>query len=145
MKSHFLFLIQKFNCFHLDWVFSAAGRLSLGLEGRVTLQLCLGFLLRWPLLLQGTAPGPQTSVVAARRLSSCGVLALRWAGFSPCGARAQQLQLSGSRALAQQLWLTGLVAPWHVESFQTSDGPFSPALAGGFLSTAHQESPHILS
>ena len=33
--------------------------------------------------------------------------------------RLQQLRLTGSRAQAQQLWLTGLVAPRHVGSSQT--------------------------
>ena len=37
------------------------------------------------------------------------------------GVRAQQLWLAGSRAQAQQLQLTGLVAPRHVESSQTRD------------------------
>ena len=38
-------------------------------------------------------------------------------GFSSCGTWAQQLWLLGSRAQAQQLWHTGLVAPWHVGIF----------------------------
>ena len=33
----------------------------------------------------------------------------------------QQLWLTGSRAQAQQLWHTGLVAPWHVGSSRTRD------------------------
>ena len=33
-------------------------------------------------------------------------------------SRLQQLRLSGSRARTQQLWHTGLVAPWHVGSFR---------------------------
>ena len=68
----------------------------------------------------------QASVVAACGLSSCGVRALGHAGFSSCGV------------WAQELWLTGLVAPWHVGSSQTRDQPVSPALAGRFLTTAPQ-------
>ena len=56
-------------------------------------------LLRWPLLLQSTG-------------SRCvGLVAVA------CGL--QQLWLAGSRAQAQQLWRTGLVAPLHVTSSQT--------------------------
>ena len=57
---------------------------------------CSGFSLSWLLLLQTTGS--------------------RRAGFSSCGTWAQQLWLAGSRAQAQQLWRTGLVAPWHVGS-----------------------------
>ena len=65
--------------------------------------------------------------VAARAFSSHGERGLllvrssgsRCADFSSCGTRAQQLWLAGSRAQAQQLWCTGLVAPWHVGSSQT--------------------------
>ena len=53
-------------------------------------------------------------------------LQLWWTGFSlewllillRVGG-LQQLQLPGSRAQAQQLWLTGLIAPWPVGSSQT--------------------------
>ena len=50
-----------------------------------------------------------------------GLLLLRITGsrhtdFSSYGTRGQQLWLTGSRAQAQQLWHTGLVAPQHVGS-----------------------------
>ena len=56
----------------------------------------------------------------ARAFSSCGkrgplFIAVRWPltiAASRCGAQAPDAQ-------AQQLWLTGLVAPWHVGSSQT--------------------------
>ena len=48
----------------------------------------------------------------------------RHVGFSSCGTQAQQL------------WCTGLVAPRHVGSSHTRVEPVSPALAGGFLTTA---------
>ena len=40
----------------------------------------------------------------------------RCTGFSSCGTWAQQLWFPGSRVQAQQLWRTGLVAPWQVGS-----------------------------
>ena len=40
----------------------------------------------------------------------------------------QQLQLEGSRAQAQQLWSTGLVASWHVESSWTRDRTNVPCI-----------------
>ena len=54
-----------------------------------------------------------TSFVAEHRLQGT--------GFSSCNLQAQQLQLPGSSAQAQQLWHTGLVAPRHVGSSQTRD------------------------
>ena len=51
-------------------------------------------------------------------LSSCDVPASYCGGFSCCGAWALGCLgfSSCSRAEAQYLWCTGLVAPWHVES-----------------------------
>ena len=60
---------------------------------------CTGFSLPWLLLLQSTDS--------------------RRTGFSNCGSQAQQFWLVGSRAQAQQLWHTGLVASQHVGSSQT--------------------------
>ena len=48
----------------------------------------------------------------ARAFSSCGERASHCRGLSRCGAQAPDAQ-------AQQLWLTGPVAPWHVGSSQT--------------------------
>ena len=42
----------------------------------------------------------------------CGVRASHYRGLSRCGAQAPDAQ-------AQQLWLTGPAAPWHVGSSQT--------------------------
>ena len=77
---------------------------------------CMGFSLRWLLLLQSTG--------------------YRRAGFSSCSAWAQQLWLAGSRAQAQQLWCTGLVAPRHVGSSRTRAQTRVPCVASGFLTTA---------
>ena len=49
----------------------------------------------------------------------CGAWASHCGGFSCCGARAQQLWLMDSRAQAQQLRCTGLVAPRQVGSSPT--------------------------
>ena len=65
-------------------------------SGGYSLLWCVGFSLQWLLLLRSTVS--------------------RSTGFSSCGTRAQQLWLVGSRAQAQQLWCTGLVAPRHVGS-----------------------------
>ena len=47
----------------------------------------------------------------------------RHAGFSSCGMRAQEL------------WLTGLVAPWHVGSSQTRDRTCVPCIGRQILNT----------
>ena len=39
----------------------------------------------------------------------------------------------GPRAQAQQLWLTGLVAMWHVRPSGLGIKPMSAALEGGFF------------
>ena len=67
-------------------------------------------------------------VVASGGCSSCSTLAshrggfscvarpLGHGGFSSCGTWVQSLWFPSSRAQAQELWCTGLVAPWHVGS-----------------------------
>ena len=93
----FFFLRFNFIYFWLHWVFVPACRLSLVVaSGGYSSLWCAGFSLRWLLLLRSTGS--------------------RHAGFSSCGTWAQQLWLAGSRAQAQQLWRTGLVAPRHVGS-----------------------------
>ena len=83
--------------FCLRWVFLAASGLSLVAVSRDYSSLPYsGFSLRWLLLLRSTG--------------------FRHAGFSSCSTRAQQLWLMDSRAQAQQLWCTGLVALRHVGS-----------------------------
>ena len=54
------------------------------------------------------------------------------AGFSSCGS------------WAQQLWLAGLVAPWHVGSSRPGLKPMSPAFAGGFPTTAPPGKPSMM-
>ena len=52
-------------------------------------------------------------------------------GFStlPCRAQAPQCSgFSGSRARAQLLWWSALVASWHVESSQTRDRTHAPCI-----------------
>ena len=61
------------------------------------------------------------------------------------GSRAhwfQQFHFLGSRSLAQELRLTGLVAPQHVGT-QTGQQPTSLALPSGSFTTYPQGGPHI--
>ena len=57
-----------------------------------------------------------------RNFSCCGAWALGLTGFLSCSTWTQQLLLMGARAQIQQLWHTGLVVPWHVESSQNREG-----------------------
>ena len=106
---NFLFSFYLFIYFWLPQVFVAARGLSLvtAIEGQSLLQ-CMGFSLRWLLLLQ-------SMVSRAHRL---------W-----------QLQLAHSKVCAQQLWCISLVTLMHVGSSWTRDQTHTPALAGGFLTT----------
>ena len=114
--SFFFFLTNLFILFiyfWLHWVFVAVCRLSLVVvAGSYSSLRCVGFSLRWLLLLQSTGS--------------------RRAGFSS-GTRAQQLWLVGSRVQAQQLWCTGLVAPWHVGSSRTRAQNCVPCIDGRIL------------
>ena len=100
------FIFNKLFSFWLRWAFVAAHGLSLVVAsgGYSLLQCagfslqCAGFSLQWLLLMRS---------MGSRRT-----------GFSICGTRAQYLWLTGSRAQAQKLWRSGLVAPWHVGSSQ---------------------------
>ena len=49
----------------------------------------------------------------------------------------------GSRAQAQQLWCTGLVALWHVGSSEPGLELMYPALAGGLLTTVPPGKPYV--
>ena len=99
-KALFYYYLQLINSFIYFWlrrVFVAVCGLSLvAASGGYPSLRCAGFSLRWRLLLRSTGS--------------------RRAGFSSCSTWAQQLWLMGSRAQAQQLWHTGLVAPRHVGS-----------------------------
>ena len=58
--------------------------------------------------------------------------------------RLQQLQHTGSRAQAQYLWRTGLVAPQHVGSSQTRDRTHVPCIGRRILNhCATREVPTI--
>ena len=68
--------------------------------------------------------------MAVQAFSSCGkreLLSIYSAWASHSGG------LSCGVAWAQELWLRGLVDPWHVGSSWNRDRPMSTALAGGFL------------
>ena len=90
-------------------------------EWRLLFVAVRGFLWWWLLLLQSAG--------------------FRHAGFSSCGMQAQQLWLVGSRVQAQQLWHTGLVAHGMWDLLGRGLEPMSPALAGGFLTTAPPGKP----
>ena len=64
---------------------------------------------------------------------------LRHAGFSLQWFLV--LQSIGSRAWAQQLWHTGLVALWGLPRPRIE--PVSPALVGGFLTTGPPGKPSL--
>ena len=70
------------------------------------------------------ALGARASVVVARGLSSCGSRALE-RRLSSCGARAELLR-----------------GMWHLPGPGLE--PVSPALAGGFLTTAPPGKPHFI-
>ena len=112
----FLFFFNFFYfIFWLRWVFVAAHRLSLvAVSGGYSSLRCVGFSLRWLLLLRSTGS--------------------RHAGFSRCGSRALEHRLSS-------YWRTGLAAPRMWDLPGPGLEPVSPALAGGFLTTAPPGKP----
>ena len=81
-------------------------------------------------------------------LSSCGAWASHCGGYSCCGATGsracglQQLWLSDSRARAQELWYTVLIARGMWNLPRSGIEPVSPALAGGFFTTELPGKPH---
>ena len=115
-------ILILFIYFWLHWVFVAARWLSLVAEsGGYSSLRCAGFSLRWLLLLRSMGSRAQASVVVARRLSSCGSWALEHR-LSSCGTQAQLL-----------------CSMWDLPGPGLQ--PMSPALAGGFLTTAPPGNP----
>ena len=93
---YFKFIYFIYIYFWLHWVFIAACGLSLvAVSGGYSLLQCVGFSLRWLLLLWSTGSrrtgfsscGARASAVVARGLSSCGLRALE-CRLSSCGTRA---------------------------------------------------------
>ena len=128
----FLFLFFNlfilFSYFWLRWVFVAVRGLSLVATSRgYSLLRCMGFSLWWFLLLRSTGS--------------------RCTGFSTCGTPAQQLWLVGSRAQAQQLWRTHLVAPQHVGSSRTTARACVPCIGRLILNhcTTREARPFFIS
>ena len=88
------YLFSFFLYVWLRWVFVSARVFSLVAVSRGYSSLrCAGFSLRWLLLLWSTG--------------------CRWAGFSSCGTRPQQLQFTGSVVVARRLQSTGSVVVTH--------------------------------
>ena len=119
---HFIFL-ERFLfyvfSFWLHWVFVATCRLSLvAVSGSYSSLRCVGFSLRWPLLLWSTGS--------------------RCVGFTSCGTRALELRLSSCGARAQLL--RGMWDP-------PGPGlePVSPALAGRFPTIVPPGKPGVCS
>ena len=103
-----------FIYFWLHWVFFAARGLPLvAASGGYSQLRCVGFSLRWLLLLWS--------------------MGSRCVGFSSCDTWAQQLWLAGSRVQAQQLWCTSLVAPRHVGSSRTRERTRVPCIGRQIL------------
>ena len=114
----FFFLIYVFILFisfWLRWVFLAACVLSLVAASRGYSSLwCAGFSLWWLFLLRSSGS--------------------RHAGFSSCGLRALERWLSSCGA-----WASLLRGMWELPGPGLE--PLSPALAGGFLTTAPPGKP----
>ena len=113
----FFFKFIYFIYFWLFWVFVAVRGLSLVVAsgGHSSLRF-MGFSLRWPLLLRSTGS--------------------RRTGFRSCGSRALERRLSSCGARAQLL--RGM---WNLP--RPGIEPVSPALAGGFLTTAPPGKPFL--
>ena len=114
---HNLLFIYLFVCFWLCWVFTAAQELSLVVASmgysslRSRASHCSGFS-----CCRAQALSAQASLVVAR-------------GFSSCGSRALECSLSSCDSQVQLL-----CSMWDLPG--PGIKPMSPALAGGFLTTA---------
>ena len=106
--SHYFLpeLISFFGFFWLHWVFVAVHGLSLVAASRDYSSLwCVGFSLRWLLLLRSTdsrhvdfsSCSMQASVVVAHGLSGCGLQALE-GRLSSCGVASRHVGSSRTRA-----------------------------------------------
>ena len=88
VKTLLFYKFILFIYFWLCWVFVVANELSLvAANGGYSLLWCMGFSLRWLLLLWSMGFRREASVVVAHELSSCGSRALEHR-LSSCGARA---------------------------------------------------------
>ena len=106
----FLIFVYLFIYFWLHWVFVAAHGLSLvAASGGYSSLWCMGFSLRWLLLLWSTGS--------------------RCMGFSSCGLWALECRLSSCGARA-------LLLPGMWDPPRPGLEPVSPAVAGGFLTSA---------
>ena len=105
-----IYLFILFIYFWLRWLYLAVCMLSLVVASRGYSSLqCMGFSLRWLLLLRS--------------------MGSRHAGVRSCGSRALERRLSSCGA-----WASLLCGVWELPGPGLE--PLSPALAGGFLTTA---------
>ena len=117
--SSFFFFFNKFILLFIYLFLAVLGlcccaRVSVvATSGGYSSLWCVGFSLQWFHLLQNTGS--------------------RRTGFSSCGTWAHQLWLAGSRAQAQQLWRTGLVAQPHVGSSRTRARTHVPCIGRRIL------------
>ena len=116
----FFFLIYLFNLFFnfwLHWIFVAVRGLPLvAASGGYSSLQCAGFSLRW--------------LLSSRSMGS------RYSGFSSCGTRALERRLNSCGALAYLL-----CGMWDLPG--PGIEPMSPALVGGFLTTAPPGKPLV--
>ena len=77
-----------------------------------------------------------------RPFSSHGERSWSWSRFMDLLLRLLLLLHRGSRVRGLQLWHLGLVALWHMGSFQTRDQTGVFALEGRFLTTEPLRKPH---
>ena len=103
-------------------------------------QCCVGFS---SLSNRGLLSSSNTQPPHCGGFSCCRALTLGCFGFSCGGTWAQQLQLPGSRAQAQQLWCAGLVALQPVGSSWTRDWT-CVSCTGGFFTTGQSGKPFPL-
>ena len=122
-SSDYFFFYNFFIYFWLSWVLIAVRAFLQVRRADATPQLrCVGFSLRWLLLLQSTGLyGLQASVVAARGLSRCGSQALEHK-LNSCGARL--LQACGIFLIqGSNLYLLGWQADSLVLSHKEAPSP----------------------
>ena len=110
------------------------------------------FIYFWPRWVFAAARGLSLVAATLGATLHCGARASHCGGFSCCGAWALGTRASvvvvrgfGSGVWAQQLWRTGLVAPWHVGSSRTRARTRVPCVGRRILNhCATREAPKLI-